>query len=336
MIESFEREYRGTLVRLGGSMLMFLALYNVLMPIEMSVAAVLEVYMDYTAYYVVSQLLYGLTYMAMFIIPAAFFYIISRHRTVQPIPTQVRLDRRFPLMLFASMAVILGAAYINAYMLTPVHFSEFMQQVATDDTLDTNYKLLLAVITTAIIPAFVEELLFRGVVLTNLLPYGRAPAVVISAVLFGLMHQNPAQIFYATMAGLVLGLVCVRTRSIWGGVLIHFVNNLFSVLEQLVGDRLETSLANEICVYAEGVLFIGGAVCAVILICGERRRRRDFSESAFGVMLEPDERYIERPMRRGAAARGFFNPTVIIFTVISCLEMVYYIVLSLIYRNGGL
>ncbi len=336
MSDSFEREYRGTLVRLGGSMLMFVALYNVLMPIETAVSAALEGRMDYTVYYVISQLLYGLTYMAVFIIPAIFFYLISRRREVQPIPTQVRLDSRFPLMLFAAMAVILGAAYINAYMLIPVHFSEFMERFAVIETLDTNYKLVLAVITTAVIPAFVEELLFRGVVLTNLLPYGRAPAVIISAVLFGLMHQNPGQMFYATMAGLVLGLVCVRTRSIWGGVLIHFVNNLFSVLEQLVGDRLEPALANEICIYAEGVLFVGGAVCAIILICGERRRRHDFSSSAFGVTLEPDERYIERPMRRGAAARGFFNPTVIIFTVIACIEMAYYVVLSVIVWNGGL
>ncbi len=336
MLESCEKEYRGTLVRLGGSMLVLLALFNVLMPLEMLLSAILEVRLDAVSYYIVDQLLYGLTYMAIFLVPAGFFYLISRRRETQPIPTSVRLGRDFPLVLVAAVALVLGAAYLNAYALLPVHFSDFIEAATASEPLDTNYKLVLAIIITALIPAFVEELLFRGVVLTNLLPYGRAPAVVISAVLFGLMHQNPGQMLYATMAGLALGLVCVRTRSIWGGVLIHFVNNLFSVFEQLLQDRLDAALANELCIYAEGAIFIGGAVCAIILIFRERGRRRDLSASGFGVELEPDEHYIERPLRRGATARHFFNPTITAFMVIACLEMLYYIILSLIYWNGGI
>ena len=325
---TYEKEYRGTLIRIGASMLMLLLMFNVLFVIQSAVGEVLEKLLDYQSYYIVYQLLYGLTYAAVFFIPVAFFYILGGRRS-QPVLTQVRLDRQFPLMLVASVAVILCAATINYYFMETVHFSEFTRVFIQDDPLDTNYKLVMAVFTSAIVPAFVEELLFRGVVLTNILPYGRTPAVLISAVLFGLMHQNPGQIFYATMAGVVLGLVYVRTRSIWGGVIIHFVNNLFSVFEQLLFDRLEAAQASELCTYIEGVLFLAGVICIIILIRTNKRRVRDFSESGFGRVLEPDEMYVERPLEKGRAVRQFFNPTVTIFMIISCLEMLYYIILAL-------
>lgn len=329
MPEINEKEYRGTLIRIGGSMLMLVALLNALTLIWRLVGGVLEQALDYESYYIVNQLLYALVYAASFLIPAAFFYQISRRKNTQPVLTQVRLDRQFPLMAVAAIALILGSAILNSYLMNLVHFSEFMDAYVVDDPMDTNYKLVLSILTTAIIPGFVEEMLFRGVILTNLLPYGKAPAVLISAVLFGLMHQNPAQMFYATMAGVVLGLVYVRTRSIWGGVLIHFMNNLFSVFESLMFDRLDAAVASRICTYVEGVLFAAGVVCAVILVCTNKKRVRDFSASGFGTVMEPDENYVERPLSRGRAVRQFFNPTVTIFMIISCLEMAYYIIIAL-------
>lgn len=329
MPEINEKEYRGTLIRIGGSMLMLLALLNVLVMLWGIVGAALERRLDYESYYIVNQLLYALIYAASFLIPAAFFYRISRRDSTQPVLTQVRLDRQFPLMAVAAIALILGSAILNSYIMELVHFSEFMDAYVADDPMDTNYKLVLSILTTAIIPGFVEELLFRGVILTNLLPYGKSPAILISAVLFGLMHQNPAQMFYATMAGVVLGLVYVRTRSIWGGVLIHFMNNLFSVFESLMFDRLDNAVASRICTYAEGVLLAAGVICIVILVCTNKKRVRDYSSSGFGRVIEPDENYVERPLARGRAVRQFFNPTVTLFMVISCIEMVYYIFIAL-------
>lgn len=329
MSETNEREYRGTLIRIGASMLMLVALLNLLVPLQSFLMQLCAPRLDDVGYCVVDQLTYGLVYVMSFVIPSAFFYAVSRHRPTQPLLTRVRLDRQFPLMVMATVALILGAAIANYYIVELFNFSRFTEAFYVDEPIKTNYQLVLAILTTAVIPGFVEELLFRGVVLGNLLPYGKAPAVLISAVLFGLMHQNPAQMFYATMAGIALGLVFVRTRSIWGGVLIHFLNNLFSVVEQLLGDRLAEATASRICTFMEGIVFALGLVSAIILICTNKKRVRDFSESGFGTVMEPDENYIERPMAKGRLVRRFFNPTIVIFMVLSCAIMLYYILIAL-------
>lgn len=71
-----------------------------------------------------------------------------------------------------------------------------------------------------------EEIVFRGAILRTLLdrvtPWG---AIALSAVLFALIHMNPAQIPYAFLAGLLLGWMYWRTGSILPGMAYHWANN---------------------------------------------------------------------------------------------------------------
>lgn len=75
---------------------------------------------------------------------------------------------------------------------------------------------------------FSEEVVLRGAVLRELL---RSPkltpwaAIVISAVLFALIHMNPAQMPYAFLIGLLLGWMYWRTGSILPGMAYHWANN---------------------------------------------------------------------------------------------------------------
>ena len=73
----------------------------------------------------------------------------------------------------------------------------------------------------------VEELVFRGAVLRELLRWKRNPwiGIAISAVLFAIIHMNPAQMPHAFLIGLLLGWMYYRTDSIVPGVVYHWVNN---------------------------------------------------------------------------------------------------------------
>ncbi len=78
----------------------------------------------------------------------------------------------------------------------------------------------------------VEELLFRGAVMNHLRKIGHSPCfiIVVSAVLFGLVHINPAQIPFAFALGLLLAWLYYRTGSLVPGILCHFINNGIGVL----------------------------------------------------------------------------------------------------------
>ncbi len=91
-----------------------------------------------------------------------------------------------------------------------------------------------ALVLFAIVPAVCEELAFRGFILTGLEKGHEArAAIVMSAVLFGFMHVLLSlfqQLFNATLLGIVLGLLAVRSRSILPGIVFHMINNSLAVL----------------------------------------------------------------------------------------------------------
>lgn len=70
-----------------------------------------------------------------------------------------------------------------------------------------------------------EELIFRGFIMKKLLPYGKGFAILISAVLFGILHSNYVQGIYAVSIGLVLGYVAVEYSLKWS-VVMHILNNM--------------------------------------------------------------------------------------------------------------
>lgn len=93
----------------------------------------------------------------------------------------------------------------------------------------------LAVVTLLI--GFQEEAIFRGVLLRALAPKGIMRAVLISALLFGVIHANSllvgrdpifvlAQIVSSTLGAIGLGALRVRLQTIWPLVILHAVNDL--------------------------------------------------------------------------------------------------------------
>lgn len=87
----------------------------------------------------------------------------------------------------------------------------------------------LSVLCTALLPAVCEETLTRGIVLNGNAMMGMKNSVLISGLLFGLLHLNIEQFFYATIIGVFLGYLCWGTSSIIPGMIVHFVNNFLSV-----------------------------------------------------------------------------------------------------------
>ncbi len=95
-------------------------------------------------------------------------------------------------------------------------------------------NLATGLILFALIPSITEEVAFRGFILSGFERGHRAwTAIVMSAVLFGVLHVLISlfnQLFPAALLGLVLGLIAVRSRSLFPGVLFHFLNNSLGVV----------------------------------------------------------------------------------------------------------
>lgn len=102
-----------------------------------------------------------------------------------------------------------------------------------------------------------EEVLFRGLLLRWMEPFGKKFSVLATAFLFGLFHANLVQSPFAFAVGLVLGYVTVEYGMLWA-VILHGINNL--VLGDLLF-RLTSSLAP----WVGEVIFFGiVGVCTLV------------------------------------------------------------------------
>lgn len=107
------------------------------------------------------------------------------------------------------------------------------QQLALQNLLEARslgQGALIILCIAGVIP-LMEELLFRGVFLFGLSRrYGAAFGVLLSAVLFGVVHLGAVPALYASVAGLVLGWLALTTGSVWPGVALHAAFNAVPVL----------------------------------------------------------------------------------------------------------
>lgn len=84
----------------------------------------------------------------------------------------------------------------------------------------------------ALLPAVFEELTHRGLLIDAFQDRGNEiETVVLSGLLFGAMHTNILQFFYAFVGGMVFAFLAIKTNSIYPAMLLHFCNNAFSHIE---------------------------------------------------------------------------------------------------------
>ena len=104
-----------------------------------------------------------------------------------------------------------------------------IHEVPTDIGVDWGsgpVALGLEIISTVIIAPIAEELMFRGYLLDSIRKmHGDWFAVVISALLFGIVHFEPYTIGMAAIGGLIYGYVRVKTGSLWPSIIGHMIWN---------------------------------------------------------------------------------------------------------------
>ena len=93
-------------------------------------------------------------------------------------------------------------------------------------------QLVPLLLTVTILPAFCEEIVFRGMIANGFLRSyrNRWGAVLLSGAIFSLFHANPAQTVHQFVLGCLLAFLIQRSGSVWTCVIVHFVNNLFTVV----------------------------------------------------------------------------------------------------------
>ena len=312
--------YRRTTGRLGIAMLLFMMLFSGLDYVLFPILGLIDLLPQGTAQDVGYEIYAMLVYALSFMLPVLLCRLITPKQERAPLPLGAVAPRKLGLLIPAAIAVVYCAALTNGYLVEALGLSAPATSYPVPDGSYPTHTAVLLYISVALVPAFCEEFLFRGLVMTHLLPYGKTVAVLGSAVLFGLMHGTGEQILYTTVAGIVLAYVAIESGSIWSSVLIHMFNNLLSVVDEVMSNRL--AYRDEMLLYSaiEMLVIGGGMICLAILVIQKERRAKE-ERAPIYKSVEQGALRVGVPLA-GGTLQGFFSPTMIIFFALSILEIV--------------
>ncbi len=116
---------------------------------------------------------------------------------------------------------------------------------------------VLYFVSSALVPAFLEEILFRGAVLHAMRRFGDIIAIAVSTVLYTLVQPSVDKMVYAFIMGLALSYFTVRSGSIWSPIAASVtLKSLFIVLSLLNVYFPEDFAAKVFCLIAAGLLLL--------------------------------------------------------------------------------
>lgn len=122
--------------------------------------------------------------------------------------------------------IILVMAIQTAIVLIQLGFSMFgttLQSPTSDNISEASTNIWMWLYVGLAAPV-AEELVFRGVLMRGLKPLGRNFAIVTSALMFGLFHDDVVQGLFAFGCGLLFGFVAMEYSLVWS-IVLHVFNN---------------------------------------------------------------------------------------------------------------
>lgn len=167
-------------------------------------------------------------------------------------------------VLVRTAVLIFGSMYVFNVTLDWLPLPDLME-----DTFMDMGNEPLGVLSMALVAPLVEEMVFRGAIQGYLMRRCSNPwtAIVVSALVFGVIHMNPVQVVYATLLGLVLGWIYYRTRSLLPVIVGHVLNNSVAVASMKIwgSEDIEAITVDDKAVMLPVLLLIVALLVPVVL-----------------------------------------------------------------------
>ena len=228
---------------------------------------------------------FGLVVLAVDLIGFPFIWLLMRGIPKTKIEQHSLNFSQWFTFLCMSEALILAGSMIG----NPIHTA--LTQPFTGNNLNNatslmeNSNVIIRTLVVGIGAPVFEELIFRKVLIDRTIKYGEYVSIVLSGMMFGLLHGNFSQFFFAALIGMLFGYIYIRTGRIRYTIFLHMAINLSSalVLQTLLQKMLnarnnseQTSVVIACAVFAlawAGGVFAIGIIGIVKLIKSLKRKK---------------------------------------------------------------
>lgn len=182
-----------------------------------AVIGVMDINMPLWGSYLISQ--------AIVLLPALIYVAIHKINIIVCMPyRKLRISDGLLSLLF-------GYALVPTMLFVSNLTSLFSTNYVQDSVQELiAYPFVVQLLIIAVLPACVEEFVFRGLIYHSYRKNGILGAAVLSGLVFGLMHLNINQLSYALLMGIVFALLVEATGSMYSSMLAHFAANSYSII----------------------------------------------------------------------------------------------------------
>jgi membrane protease YdiL (CAAX protease family) len=127
-----------------------------------------------------------------------------------------------------------------------------------------------------IIPAFSEEILFRGFIQRSLEQvWSPTKAIVVTGIIFGIVHFNPTDCISLMVIGIYLSILAYSTQSLALPITAHFLNNAIAIVALNIGEHNSSELPNETPLWVAGLVCTSGLAAMILAARFVIRRRME-------------------------------------------------------------
>jgi membrane protease YdiL (CAAX protease family) len=212
-----------------------------------SISQILDLNKDSTGPIVRDALwLQGFSHLCTFLAPSLLFAYLAHPRPRFYLGLRAP-GRKIHWLLVSIMAI--GAIPVFIELLSFMHLfhlgklaDEMQDKIESTQipflNMSTFGTFIFVLIIMALVPALGEEMLFRGVLMRFAKKRSKSnlPPIIITGLLFALIHFEPYGILSIFAAGLLLGAIYYLTGSLWCSILFHFLNNGVQIFFEYLGN----------------------------------------------------------------------------------------------------
>lgn len=158
--------------------------------------------------------------LVIYFVPIALYFFTSKASIIDTFSMKKLKPVNILLVILISIMIqplLMLISTISA-IIFPNNISNVFEVYAT-------YPLWFVILSIAIVPAFCEELFFRGIVFSNYRNVSFFKASLACGFIFGMAHMDGQQFFYAFFMGIVFCYLVYKTGSIFASIISHFTIN---------------------------------------------------------------------------------------------------------------
>ncbi|MBR2590429.1 MAG: CPBP family intramembrane metalloprotease [Clostridia bacterium] len=255
----------------GLAVILFLV-FNTVVSLIISSPRMLELYQTDAVFSAAFSIISSFIYMFIpYIIVACLIRV--KDKQVDFFPFKKMNTRRTLLCIPIGLTICIGANIVVNVIISIFEYFGYTLSQQSDAMAkpQSAFAVIITLVSTAIMPALLEEFAIRGVILQPARRYGMAFSIISSSVIFGIMHGNLIQAPFAFIVGMCFAFFVIKCNSLWIGIILHFMNNAFSVIINFLSEKLPEATLNLTYYIIVGVVALAGIACFVVLLITDKQ-----------------------------------------------------------------